>query len=185
MRVLCVPSASVYRPRTRTPSTHPTLPSLAVRAAGGTILPDDTGVTIGGWTIASLKAPIDGEAACAALRDSLSAPALPEQLFGASRVTATHAASGVVIRFDAHGALSAWRAREAGGGAHPPRVPAARAWRAAREKEIRDHAAPTLAYDWTFTAPYKGDVGVVGGGEGSSSTPVFLPSPPPASTAPP
>lgn len=148
------------RPR---PRPHPTPP--AVRAAGGTPLP--TGVSLAGWTVTTAKAPIDGEAAAAALRGALGGdvPALPEQCHSAAHVTATHAPSGVTLRWDARGALAAWLARSRDGGAPPPpRVPAAAAWRAAREREIAEHAAPTLAYDWTFTAPYKGDV--EGGGKG-------------------
>jgi len=143
---------------------------LAVCAAGGAPTPARDGVTIGGWTVTSRKGAMAGAPGLDAARAALGGPpALPEQLFSDARLTATHAASGVTLSFCATGALRAWRAaaRDA------PRVPAAAAWRAARAKEIRDAGAPTLDYDWTFTAPYKGDLS----GGGGSAPARFTPTP--------
>ena len=147
-----------------------------------------SGISVGGWQIRTSKGPIAGERACDALRASLGgAPALPEQLYGSSRVEATHAATGVTISFSAEGALRAWmRAQGKGGGSgggegegegeggegegatteaaatvtSRPKVPAAERWRASRAREIAEHGAPELEYDWTFTCPYGGDVEV-------------------------
>lgn len=151
------------------------------------MLPTASGISVGGWSISTKEGPIDGERACDDLRASLGgAPALPEQLYGSSRVEATHAATGVTISFSAKGALQAWMRSqgkggsgsggggvgegEVGGGATTaaaatttltrPKVPAAEKWRASRAREIAEHGAPELEYDWTFTCPYGGDVEV-------------------------
>ena len=169
------------------PPHGPRIDEAATRAAGGSTLPGGSGISVGGWEIRTSKGPIAGEQACDALRASLGgAPALPEQLYGSSRVEATHAATGVTLSFSAEGALRAWmRAQgkgrsgggeeggaggEAGAAAAAaaaaaavtarPKVPAAERWRASRAREIAEHGAPELEYDWTFTCPYGGDVEV-------------------------
>ena len=132
------------------------------------------------------KGPIAGERDCDDLRLSAlgGAPALPEQLYGSSRVEATHSTTGVTLSFSAEGALRTWMrsqgrggggssgggedGNEGGGGAttattlERPKVPAAERWRASRAREIAEHGAPELDYDWTFTCPYGGDVEVKG-----------------------
>lgn len=130
-------------------------------------------MTIGGWTVTTRKGPIAGAEGIERARSALgSPPALPEQLFADSFLAATHAASGVTLSFTATGALRAWRQAKRA----PPAVPAAEAWRAARAKEIRDAGAPTLDYDWTFTAPYKGDVRAGEGGGDARPPPLFAPT---------
>ena len=136
----------------------------AVTAAGATVLPDATGISgLGGWTLEARTAPIAGEADLAAVRARLAghpagpAPALPEQLFAGSYFRASHAPSGVCLAFTAAGALEAWLGGAAAE-APPLKVREADAWAASRAADIRAHAAPTLAYDWTFTAPYAGDL---------------------------
>lgn len=164
------------------PANGPRIDEAATREAKGSVLPGGSGVgsgiSIGGWEIRTSKGPIAGERACDALRASLcagGAPALPEQLYGSSKVEATHLATGVTISFSAEGALRAWmraqgKGREEGAAAGAtaaaavttarPRVPAAERWRASRAREIAEHGAPELDYDWTFTCPYGGDVEV-------------------------
>ena len=151
-------------------STLP-LPLSAVTAAGASTLPDASGITnLGGWTLETHAAPIAGEADLATLRARLAqhpagpAPTLPEQTFAGSYVRATHVPTGLVLEFTAAGALEAWL----GAGEAPLKVKEAAAWRASRAAEIQNHAAPTLSYDWTFTAPYGGDVKMSEGGAASS-----------------
>lgn len=141
----------------------PSLPHTlqAVTAAGASVLPDGSGITgLGGWTLEARSAPIAGEAELAAIRARLAAhpagpaPTLPEQTFAGSYIRASHAASGLVLEFTAAGALEAWLAA----GEPPLKVKEAAAWRASRAADIATHAAPTLTYDWTFTAPYGGDL---------------------------
>ena len=146
----------------------------AVTAAGASVLPDATGITgLGGWTLEAYAAPIAGEADLAALRARLAthpagpAPALPEQTFAGSYFRATHAPSGVRLEFTAAGALTAWL----DAGEAPLKVREAAAWRASREADITAHAAPTLAYDWTFTSPYVGDTTRTGGAAPGASPP--------------
>lgn len=161
---------------TEVPPYGPRIDEAATKAAGGMLLPASSGISVGGWSVSTKKGPIDGELACDGLRSSLGgAPALPEQLYGSSGVEATHEATGVTISFSARGALQAWMRSQGkgeeeggkgkGGASAPaaaarrrPKVPAAEKWRASRAREIAEHGAPELEYDWTFTCPYGGDV---------------------------
>ena len=170
-------------PSSDVPAHGPRIDEISTRDTGGSLLPDATGIRVGGWEITTKKGPIAGEQACDDLRASLGgAPALPEQLYGSSGVEATHLGTGVTISFSARGALRAWmRAqgkggdgsgegggegggqKEGEGGAATttiarPKVPAAERWRASRAREIAEHGAPELEYDWTFTCPYGGDM---------------------------
>ena len=161
------------------PPHGPRIDDAATRAVGGSILPASesngavTGISVGGWEIRTQKGAIAGERDCDELRAAVGgAPALPEQLYASSSVEATHLATGVRISFSAKGALQEWMRTQGKGGGEGssgeaatatvarPKVPAAERWRASRAREIAEHSAPELEYDWTFTCPYGGDIEV-------------------------
>lgn len=130
-----------------------TIDPVAAGKVGATVLSD--GLTIHGWTIQTRKAPIVGERDIDAYRAKLNnVLSLPEQLFGHSRVTLTHAPTGLVIDFNAFDALHGWQEE----GLPPLQVKVASSWQQARQQEIAMQNAVKLEWDWTFTTPYAGSL---------------------------
>ncbi|KAL0048686.1 hypothetical protein WJX82_008662 [Trebouxia sp. C0006] len=83
----------------------------AVRDAGGTVVPDGSGVTIRGWTVQTVKAPILRDADTDQFREELGkAKNTPEQLFADSRLVLRHEHTGIALSFTAKAALQAWQA---------------------------------------------------------------------------
>jgi hypothetical protein len=108
-------------------------------------------VRVGGWAVAAGRGPIAADAELEALKGALGLAgrpvALPEMTFLGNFLELTHTASGVRLRFSAAAALRVWAAP---GADAPPRlrVPAARAWQAARAGEMAAHGAVEVDYDW-------------------------------------
>eukprot|EP00887_Chlorella_sp_A99_P003428 scaffold7.g3428.t1 len=131
-----------------------TIDPIAVKAAGGGVLEDGSGISIGGWTVRSGKGPITTDAECEQLKDRLGILAMPEQFYGSNFLELRHEASGAVLRFTAMGALRGWL----GDRSERVHVDASRDWLRSRAHEVAAHQAKTLEYDWTFTTSYLGDL---------------------------
>lgn len=125
--------------------------SAVAKTYGATLLPG--GVSLQGWRITTVKAPIIGDAQIDAFRATLGGVvSLPEIVFGNSCVTLTHEASGATVSFTALDALRGWVDE----GLPPLQVADAAQWQRARESDIKQHRAHMLQYDWTFTTKYIG-----------------------------
>ena len=166
------------------PAIEPT-DARALRAAGGTLLDSGDGVVVGGWRISSRATPILGKAQLDALESRLGSAHLPEMVYG-SALELTHEATGVRLHFNAEDALREWleedlpplkvaaaaawargHAERFGSAAMPPPAPRApsssSSSSAAAAATITptaswDHTETQIAYDWTFTTPYRGSV---------------------------
>lgn len=77
-------------------------------------------------------------------RDVGGAQSLPEQLFGDSFLEVRHQATGLRLRFDAQGALTAWHAQDL----CPLQLDHAREWRQSRQANIEANNVATMTYDW-------------------------------------
>lgn len=127
--------------------------------AGPKLLPDGSGIHIGGWCIRACKAPIIGEGKIEEYTRELgNVLTVPEMLFGDSSVDLTHEASGWSISFNALDALRGWRAENL----PSLKVKVAQAWQEARREEISRQEALVLEYDWTYTTPYQGTLAHAG-----------------------
>jgi type 2A phosphatase activator TIP41 len=138
--------------------------STAVKAVGGEVLDDGTGIRAGGWRFTSRRGPIASDATSETLKAELGVLALPEQWYDWNRLEVVHESSGLTVSFCGEEALRAWRADMPA----PVRVAAAHEWTRSRQAEMEAHHAKRLEYDWTFTTPYVGTTSSSGvGGEGS------------------
>lgn len=123
------------------------------------MLPDGTGIRVGGWKFTSRHGPIAADSYSESLKQDLEQGldvplTIPEQLFDWNRLEIQHIDSGVTINFNAEDALRAWREDM------PPavEVSTAREWKISRKAEMEAHNAKKIEYDWTFTTPYTGTV---------------------------
>lgn len=127
----------------------------AVRDAGGTVVPDGSGVTVRGWTVQTVKAPILRDADTDQYREELGkAKNTPEQLFADSHLVLRHEHTGIALSFTAKAALQAWQAAKV----PPVKVLSAQTWMSTREKDVAAHQAVSFDYDWTYTTDYAGSM---------------------------
>lgn len=130
-----------------------------MHGAGGEVLPDGNGISVGGWRIATHRGPIAHDADAERMKDGLHVLSIPEQWYDANFLELTHLPSGTTISFNARDALRQWHAAQT----DPVRVPAAAEWVRSRQQEMEAHHAKRIEYDWTFTTPYSGSVGAAQG----------------------
>ncbi|KAL6056807.1 Tap42 interacting protein [Balamuthia mandrillaris] len=108
------------------------------------------GIEVGGWKITSTNKRILNSVEKEQLQEELEAPELPEMVFGHSKFELLHTSSGVMLRFDALGALKGW----------DKNAPSLKVAYSSEWARTRDTSAKSIAkeFDWTFTTHYKGDI---------------------------
>jgi len=110
----------------------------------------ETSIDILDWKISSKKQRMLDTLEMEQLHHSLSAPALPEMVFGGSRVEFKHLPSGFTLHFTAQDALACWDPSSPS-----VKVAASSAWAKTRSAHAKDVARQ---FDWTYSTDYKGTV---------------------------
>eukprot|EP00803_Ostreobium_quekettii_P001722 evm.model.scf_441EXC.15 EVM.evm.TU.scf_441EXC.15 scf_441EXC:72234-76187(-) len=132
---------------------HAFVDEQATKAARGEVLAN--GVAIGGWKIESCHGPMIGDSEVEQYKAELGGVlTIPEMVFGNNCLSFTHTATGVQLHFSALDALKAWREEDL----KPLQVKGAERWKQSHQKEIEEHGAVQLEYDWTYTTPYTGSL---------------------------
>ena len=116
------------------------------------MLPDGSGIRIGGWTISSKSGHIATDAKAEEFKSEIGVLTIPEQWYDSSYLQITHEATGTSLAFTGEDALRAWRSHQI----QPVQVPLSHKWTESRKVEMEAHHAKQLQYDWTYTTDYAG-----------------------------